>query len=244
MSSINGPRDPLRHRSGDGRVRGRRTCGVLPGVPQLLAGWLWLSGYAHAIPSAGVTASAYLAACLAGLLFQTTCVYGAARMISLPPVAAELAALVACATTAFRCDFALPMSETLITYLLVFFPILAARMLRAKRNGAGASVPRLALFTLLIVAAAILTQWRASKNFHSVTLLGVTTGLVLLAGGQLTLRWRVARSSLWLLPLWLLALGQIMFLRATIAPASQIVARPAAFDRTESQCVDIDGKNE
>src|SRR5206468_2302248 len=35
------------------------------------------------------------------------------------------------ADTAFRYDFALPMSETLITYLVIFVPMLAARMLLA-----------------------------------------------------------------------------------------------------------------
>ena len=344
----------------------------MPGVPQLLGGWLWLLGYANAIPSPRITASAYLAACLAGLLFETTCIYVAARMMLLPPLAAALVALMACAYTALLYDFALPMSETLITYLLIFFPLLASRMLLAEQpaerlvaavvlggpltfaclllgltigpanalvavtalivaglelwntptqwrillhdrrcrvayavvaalvavtfatvrtgdlyfwavesnlsrdvspigtiaasftvhfasflNGEDpigsrypallsalvvyfcvkligahkpASLPRLALFGVLIVAMAILTQWRANERFHSVTPLGLTIGVILLAAGALPQRWNVARSSVWLLPLWLLALGQVMFLRMAIAGPAKPEPRPAAFE--------------
>jgi hypothetical protein len=91
---------------------------------------------------------------------------------------------------------------------------------------------RLLLFAALIVAAAVMTQWRTNIGYKSATMFGLTVGVVLLAAQRLSRNWR-SRSALWLTPLWLLALGQIMFLPAATAYSSAPAARPPAFEASQ-----------
>jgi hypothetical protein len=351
------------------------TGGHMPGVPQLLGGWLWLFGFNNAVPSPQIAASAYLTASLGTLLLQTACVYVPLRTLSCTPTPAALVALVVCAFTAFIYDFAMPMSETLIAYLLVLVPLLAARMVLSKstaerlvaaillgapltfvclllgltvastnaviafgcmfafgwelwsepanrrillgdrrclaayasvatlvlatvitvrtgdlyfwavetnlyrgispvsvlqasfgvhaakfldytdpigshypellaalvvyfcivisgirrRSDIITSVSRLALFGALILVASVMTQWRVNAGYKSAPLFGLTLGVILLALSHFPPRWR-PKSNLWLVPLWLLALGQIMFLQAATPDTKQREHRNAAFD--------------
>jgi len=106
--------------------------GHMPGVPQYLAVWLWMFGFGHAAPSPQTAASAYLVACLATVSFQAACVYAPMRMLAFSRLVAAVATLAVCASTAFAFHFAMPMSETLIAYLMVLVPVLAARMIFAS----------------------------------------------------------------------------------------------------------------
>lgn len=351
------------------------TVNHMPGVAQYLGAWFWLFGFGGAAPSPQTAAAAYLVACFATLVFEAACVYVPLRLLAFSPSLAGLASLAVCASTAFAYDFAMPMSETLIAYLLIPMSLLAARTLLAdssaervvaaillggpatlvclalgltvapanavialaclvvlvrelRREPAnwrvllhdrrcqaayaivvalsvatlvttrastlyfwavasnsrrkmallmrpsdivadhlsgflqltdplGSRFPqlllvllasctitwlaarrradrsrlaiRLALFAALIVTAAVMTQWRTGAGYKSATLLGLTVGVGLLALESLPSRWR-ALSAIWLTPLWLLALGQIMFLRAAVVHPAAPPVRPAAFE--------------
>jgi hypothetical protein len=74
-----------------------------------------------------------------------------------------------------------------------------------------------------------MTQWRANAGYKFAPLFGLTLGVIFLALSHFPPRWR-PKSNLWLVPLWLLALGQIMFLQAATPDTKQREHRNAAFE--------------
>jgi hypothetical protein len=94
----------------------------MPGVPQFLAIFLWAFGFDNALPGSSTATAAWLTASFATVLFQVACLYCVLRWLAYSPALSAWISLVVCAYTAFAFDFALPMSETLIPYLLVAVP--------------------------------------------------------------------------------------------------------------------------
>jgi hypothetical protein len=115
--------------------------------------------------------------------------------------------------------------------LVVLLGVLAVpRLTRARQEGAlKRTALRVAVFSGLIFAAAVLTQWRFNDGYKAVPLFGLTVGVMLLALAGLPARWRNA-SDLWLIPLFAVAAAQVMYVPAALAYTTRPVERPAVFE--------------